>query len=60
MTSFFPSLKTELMGKKTYYKRDAARARLFDCIEIFHNTVRQHSTIRYLSPVEFERRAVLT
>ena len=39
---------------------DAARADVFDYIEQFYNTVRRHSTIGYVSPVEFEERAALT
>lgn len=57
--SFFSSLKTERIGKKTYRTRDAARADVFDYIERFYNTVRRHSTIGYISPVEFERKAGL-
>jgi putative transposase len=59
MESFFSSLKTERIGKKTYRTRDAARTDVFDYIERFYNTVRRHSTIGYLSPVEFERKAGL-
>jgi putative transposase len=55
MESFFSSLKTERIGRKVYRTRDAARADVFDYIERFYNTVRRHSTIGYLSPVEFER-----
>ena len=59
MESFFSSLKTERIGKKVYRTRDAARADVFDYIERFYNTVRRHSTIGYLSPVEFERKVGL-
>jgi putative transposase len=55
MESFFSSLKTERVARKVYRKRDRARADVFDYIERFYNTVRRHSTIGYLSPVEFER-----
>ncbi len=54
MESFFSSLKTERIGRKVYRTRDAARADVFDYIERFYNTIRRHSTIGYLSPVEFE------
>ena len=54
MESFFSSLKTERIGKKVYRTRDDARADVFDYIERFYNTVRRHSTIGYVSPVEFE------
>lgn len=59
MESFFSSLKTERIGRKVYPSRDAARADVFDYIERFYNTVRRHSTIGYISPVEFERKVGL-
>ena len=59
MESFFSSLKTERIGRKVYRSRDAARADVFDYIERFYNTVRRHSTIGYVSPVEFERKVGL-
>ncbi len=35
------------------------QADVFDYIERFYNTVRRHSTIGYVSPVEFERKVGL-
>jgi putative transposase len=57
MESFFSSLKTERTGNKTYRTRDEAKADVFDYIERFYNSKRRHSTIGYLSPMEFERQA---
>jgi len=54
MESFFSSLKTERTERKTYRTRDEARADVFDYVERFYNPRRRHSTIGYLSPVEFE------
>jgi putative transposase len=59
MESFFSSLKTERVARKVYRTRDQARADVFDYIERFYNTTRRHSTIGYLSPVEFEQKAGL-
>jgi len=59
MESFFSSLKTERTEGKTYRTRDEARADVFDYIDRFYNTIRRHSTIGYLSPVEFERKVGL-
>ena len=59
MESFFSSLKTERIGSKVYRSRDDARADVFDYIERFYNPVPRHSTIGYLSPVEFERKVGL-
>jgi putative transposase len=55
MESFFSSLKTERTAAKTYRSRDEAKADVFDYIERFYNPKRRHSTIGYMSPMEFER-----
>src|SRR5215207_1208629 len=59
MESFFSSLKTERTARKTYRTRDEAKADVFDYIECFYNPKRRHSTIGYMSPVEFEMQAGL-
>jgi putative transposase len=59
MESFFSSVKIERIGRRIYPTRDAARADLFDYIERFYNPTRRHSTNGYLSPLEFEERALL-
>jgi len=59
MESFFSSLKTELTARKVYRTRDDARADVFDYVERFYNPRRRHSTLGYLSPVEFEEKAIL-
>jgi putative transposase len=57
MESFFSSLKTERIGKKIYRTRAQAKADVFDYIECFYNPTRRHSTLGYLSPIDFEREA---
>ena len=59
MESFFSSLKIERIKGHVYRTRNEARADVFDYTERFYNVVRRHSTIRYLSPVEFEKRVGL-
>jgi putative transposase len=54
MESFFSSLKTERTSRKNYATRDEARADVFDYIERFYNARRQHSTLGYMSPAQFE------
>ena len=56
MESFFSSLKTERIARRNYRTRNEAKADVFDYIERFYNTTRRHSTIGYVSPVEFERK----
>ena len=60
MESFFSSLKTERIARKVYRSRDEAKADVFDYIERFYNTRRRHSTIGYVSPMEFEMKAGVT
>ncbi len=59
MESFFSSLKTERTARKTYRTRDEAKADVFDYIERFYNPRRRHSTIGYMSPMEFEMKVGL-
>jgi putative transposase len=59
MESFFSSLKTERTARNTYRTRDQAKADVFDYIECFYNPKRRHSTLGYMSPMEFETRVLL-
>jgi putative transposase len=59
MGSFFSSLKTERIARKVYRTRNHAKAEVFDYIERFYNPTRRHSTLGYLSPMDFERRAAV-
>jgi putative transposase len=54
MESFFSSLKTEWVSRKVYRTRAQAKADVFDYIECFYNPNRRHSTLGYLSPIDFE------
>jgi putative transposase len=36
--------------------RDAARAIVFEYIELFYNPIRLHSSLGYVAPAEYERR----
>ena len=51
--SFFNSLKNERVHGSRYETRDAARADIFQYIEIFYNRVRRHTSIGGISPVSF-------
>jgi putative transposase len=50
---------SSMSREKTYRSRNEARADVFDYIERFYNRVGRHSTIGYLSPIEFERQVGL-
>jgi len=53
--SFFGTLKTEL-AEHEWPTRTAATAAIIDYIDAFYNSRRRHSSLNYLSPVEFELR----
>lgn len=57
MESFFSSLKTERTARRVYRTRNEARADVFDYIERFYNPTRRHSTLGYVSPIDFEHQA---
>jgi putative transposase len=56
--SFVSTLKREI-GVSCYPDRQAARTSVFEFIELFYNRVRRHSSLRYLSPSEYERAKVV-
>lgn len=53
--SFFATLECELIDRRTFRTRPEARMAVFDFIEGFYNPRRRHSSLGYLSPVNFER-----
>ena len=55
MESFFSTLKAERTAGNIYRTRAEAEADVFDYVERFYNTRRQHSTIGYVSPMQFEQ-----
>jgi transposase InsO family protein len=56
--SFFSSLKMELVYLTDFTSRHQARSAIFEYLEVFYNRRRRHSSLGYLSPVEYERAAL--
>jgi len=52
--SFFSTLKRELIYREKYRTREEAKQSLFEYIEVFYNRQRRHSSLGYLSPMQFE------
>lgn len=52
---FFGRLTCEVAPGEVFATRDHARAELFEYLEVFHNPVRGHSSLGFVSPVEFEQ-----
>lgn len=53
MESFWASLKKEQVHHCHYKTRAEARTDIFDYIETFYNTIRRHSALGNLSPMDF-------
>ena len=54
--SFFHTMKTEWVFFEKYQTRSQAKTSLFDYVETFYNRERRHSTINYLSPLNYEKK----
>jgi transposase InsO family protein len=54
--SFFASLETELIDRTAWRDHHEARLDVVDWIEAFYNRVRIHTSIGWMSPVDFEER----
>ena len=54
--SFFATLECELLARSRFRTPAEARNAVFSFIEGFYNPRRRHSSIGYLSPIEYERR----
>ena len=55
--SFFGTLEAELLARRRFRTHEEARVAIFDYVENWYNPRRLHSSLGYVSPVEFERRA---
>jgi putative transposase len=53
--SFFATLECELLDRCRFKTQAEARRAVFEFIEGFYNPRRRHSSIGYLSPIDYER-----
>jgi transposase InsO family protein len=53
--SFFATLKTELIHRRPWPTKLEARTAIHDYIGAFYNPNRRHSSLGYLSPMDYER-----
>jgi putative transposase len=51
---FFGTLKRECTSQTLSTPHEQARTVLFEYIEIYYNRIRKHSTLGYLTPLQFE------
>lgn len=52
--SFFATLKKELIYREHYRTKAQAKKAIFEYIEVWYNRRRLHSSLGYMSPVQFE------
>ena len=56
LKSFFGTLKVEFLGDSAYFLHGLSPAPMvFDYVEVFYNRTRRHSSLGYVSPVDFEK-----
>lgn len=53
--SFFASLECEVLDRNHFKTREEARTAVFSWIEGWYNPRRRHSSLEYLSLIEFEQ-----
>jgi transposase InsO family protein len=54
--SFWSRMQVELLDRKRWSTRVELANAIFEYLEIFHNRRRRHSSLRMLTPIEFEAR----
>ena len=52
--AFWSSLKLETVHHRKFASRIEARTARFEYIEVFYNRTRLHSSLGYISPINFE------
>lgn len=57
--SFFHTLKVELIHRMRFATREQAKRMIFEYIVMYYNCKRAHSTLGYLSPLEYEKRQAI-
>ena len=53
--SFFATLETELIERKSFRNQAEARMAVFDFIEAWYNPHRRHSALGQMSPLNYEK-----
>jgi putative transposase len=56
--SFFATLKKELVYRTKFKTKDEAKKAIFEFIEVWYNRKRLHSSIGFMTPVQFEESLV--
>jgi putative transposase len=54
--SFFATLEREVLARRRFHSQAEARMAIFQWLEGWYNPHRRHSSLGYLSPINYERR----
>lgn len=54
--SFFATLQTELLDRRTWATRQELAQAIFEYVEAFYNPIRRHSSLEMLAPNDYEHR----
>jgi len=54
MESYFSRFKAELLEGGAFESMEDAQTEIFEYIEMYYNPVRRHSSLGYISPLDFE------
>ncbi len=57
--SFFATLEREVIDRRTFRSQAEARMAIFTWLEGWYNPHRRHSSLSYLSPINYERKMLL-
>ncbi len=55
MESYFSRFKAELLEGGAFESMEDAQTEIFEYIEMYYNPIRRHSSLGYISPVNFEK-----
>jgi len=55
MESFFATLKKDLVHRRRFKTREEAKLAIINYIETWYNSKRSHSSLDYMSPMEYEK-----
>ena len=53
--SWFATLKEELIHRQSWATKAQVRRAVFEFVEVFYNRQRLHSSLNYMTPVEYEQ-----
>ncbi len=56
--SWFATLKLELIDRQSWATRAQVRRAVFEFVEVFYNRKRLHSSLGFMSPVDYEAASI--